>query len=274
MLYVLILEAQPRKSNNPRWEQKNIFQKICTWVYGAHWGYTKLFCNPCICNMHIIPNALSLLVVVVQCVPVMNINYISAPRQDSGEKHSTQLWDRAVDNCKNIWQHVITGKLNTLSAASTQLITAKIEGWVLKQWSAKVEKTNAALRQDSSQLQKHKAARMSRRIAVERRSYVAVRANYRRCGRPRVGMQNLWWLKSLVSPQMIHAYHVILWRNICLLNCTVAKHSEGSWFLTMNRDMWNRCKTGKQKHRILFLWKFSWKFSSIFLSDLHLRVKV
>jgi len=65
----------------------------------------------------------------------------------------------------------------------------------LKQWSAKVEETNAALRQDSSQLQKHKAARMSRRIAVERRSYVAVRSNYRRCGRPRVRMHSLWWLK-------------------------------------------------------------------------------
>jgi len=56
----------------------------------------------------------------------MNTNYINAPRQDSGEKHSTQRWDRAVDNCKSIRQHVNTGKLNTLSAASTQLITAKI----------------------------------------------------------------------------------------------------------------------------------------------------
>jgi len=76
--------------------------------------------------MHVIPYALCLLVVVVQCVPVMNINYISAPRQESGEKHSTQRRDRATDNCKNIRQHVNTGMLSTLSAASTQWITAKI----------------------------------------------------------------------------------------------------------------------------------------------------
>jgi len=56
----------------------------------------------------------------------MNINYISAPRQESGEKHSTQRRDRATDNCKNIRQHVNTGMLSTLSAASTQWITAKI----------------------------------------------------------------------------------------------------------------------------------------------------
>jgi len=39
----------------------------------------------------------------------------------------------------------------------------------LKQWG----KTQSTLRQGSSQLQKHQAARMSRRTAVEQRKYAA-----------------------------------------------------------------------------------------------------
>jgi len=53
------------------------------------------FANHCfgeVCwhNMHIILHALSLLVV-IQCVIAMNINYINAPkRYETGAKHSTQ----------------------------------------------------------------------------------------------------------------------------------------------------------------------------------------
>ena len=56
-----------------------------------------------------------------------------------------------------------------LNAKTKQCITAKISGYALKQWS----RTHSVLRQRSSQLQKHQATRMSRRIAIEQRKYAA-----------------------------------------------------------------------------------------------------
>jgi len=105
------------------------------------------FGEVCWHNLHIVLHALSLLVV-VQCVTAMNI-IISAFQVS-----------RPV-------QHI------ALNAKTEQCITAKISGKALKQWS----KTNSTLRQDSSQLQKHQAARMSRRTAVEQTGYVAVMAD-------------------------------------------------------------------------------------------------
>jgi len=52
-----------------------------------------------------------------------------------------------------------------LNAKTEQFITAKISGNALKQAS----RTHSMLRQLSSQLQKYKAARMSRRIAVDQK---------------------------------------------------------------------------------------------------------
>jgi len=52
-----------------------------------------------------------------------------------------------------------------LNAKAQQFITAKISGNALKQGS----RTHSVLRQRSSQLQKYKAARMSRRIAIEQK---------------------------------------------------------------------------------------------------------
>jgi len=51
------------------------------------------------------------------------------------------------------------------SPETEQFITAKISGNALKQGS----RTHSVLRQGSSQLQKHKAARMSRRIVVDQK---------------------------------------------------------------------------------------------------------
>jgi len=51
------------------------------------------------------------------------------------------------------------------SLKTEQLITAKISGNALKQGS----RTHSLLQQRSSQLQKYKAARMSRRIAVDQK---------------------------------------------------------------------------------------------------------
>jgi len=61
------------------------------------------------------------------------------------------------------------GQNPALSAKTEQFITAKISGNALKQGS----RTDSALHQRSSQLQKYKAARMSRRVAVEQRRYAA-----------------------------------------------------------------------------------------------------
>jgi len=55
----------------------------------------------------------------------------------------------------------------TLNAKTEQFITVKMSGNALKQGS----RTHSVLRQDSSQLQKHQAARMSRRIAVKQWKY-------------------------------------------------------------------------------------------------------
>jgi len=82
------------------------------------------------------------LLVVVPCVIVMNINY--KPLQVRRPEQKTAL-----------------------NAKTEQFTTGKISGNALKQWS----RTNSTLRHGSSQLQKHQAARMSRRIAVEQRRY-------------------------------------------------------------------------------------------------------
>jgi len=66
--------------------------------------------------MHVIPHALSLLVVVGYNVSLWR-TWISAVS-----------WDEAVRNCKNIPQSVETGEQNTLSATSAQDTTAKIQG--------------------------------------------------------------------------------------------------------------------------------------------------
>jgi len=59
--------------------------------------------------------------------------------------------------------HCNKRKLYQRSPETEQFITAKISGKALKQES----RTHSVLRQRSSQLQKHEAARMSRRIAVD-----------------------------------------------------------------------------------------------------------
>jgi len=87
--------------------------------------------------MPVILNALSLLVI-VQCVTVLNI------------KLSVLL--------------VRWPKQNTvLGAATKHRITAKISGNALKQWG----RIHSAPRQRTSQLQKHQAARKSRRIRAK-----------------------------------------------------------------------------------------------------------
>ena len=70
--------------------------------------------------------------------------------------------------------HVRRPEQNTaLNTKPEQFITAKIPGNTLKQWS----QTHSKLRQRSSQVQKHQAARISRRIAVEQRRYAAEMAD-------------------------------------------------------------------------------------------------
>jgi len=59
--------------------------------------------------------------------------------------------------------HCNESKLYQRSPEAEQFITAKISGNALKQGS----RTHSVLRQRSSQLQKCKAARMSRQIAVD-----------------------------------------------------------------------------------------------------------
>jgi len=55
-----------------------------------------------------------------------------------------------------------------LNAKTEQFTTTKTQlGFALKQWS----KTRSTLRQDSSQMQKHQAARMSCRTAVQQGRY-------------------------------------------------------------------------------------------------------
>jgi len=61
------------------------------------------------------------------------------------------------------------------SPTTEQFITAKISANALKQGS----KAYSVLRQRSSQLQKYKAAPMSRRIAVEQKKYAAGTADKR-----------------------------------------------------------------------------------------------
>jgi len=60
-------------------------------------------------NMHIILHALSLLVV-IKCVTVMNINYISAESWETGAKHSTGA--NTVSNAET--EEFITAKYPTM----------------------------------------------------------------------------------------------------------------------------------------------------------------
>jgi len=62
-----------------------------------------------------------------------------------------------------------------LNAKTMQFITAKISGNALKQGS----RTHSVLRWGNSQLQKHQAAQMPRRVAVEQRRREGVRLEWR-----------------------------------------------------------------------------------------------
>jgi len=118
----------------------------------------------CSHNMHIILYPLSLLVV-LQCVTVMNLTRITALQVRRPEQNTS------------------------FNAKIEQFITAKLSGNALKQGSrthALLSQRSSQLQkykdahsnngvklpwQGSSQMQKHEAARMSRRIAVEQRMY-------------------------------------------------------------------------------------------------------
>jgi len=117
------------------------------------------FGEVCWHNMHIILCAPSLLV--VQCVTVMNLNdqrsQVRRPEQNSSQFMTAKISGNrgvehtrcnvsAVPNCKNI---------------KLRIETVENSG------------THSTLRQGSSQLQKHQAARMFRRIVVEQRRYAA-----------------------------------------------------------------------------------------------------
>ena len=92
--------------------------------------------------MHIIIHALFTRCCRLQCVTVMNTNWFVSTLQVRGQKQNTAL-----------------------NAKTEQFITAKISPNALKQGS----RTHSMLRQRSSQLQKYRAARMSRRIAVDQK---------------------------------------------------------------------------------------------------------
>jgi len=69
-----------------------------------------MFGEVCWHSVHNILHALSLLVIVAYGCHCKAHKLISALSEKTGAKHSTQPWDRAVQNCKNIQQRVKTGR--------------------------------------------------------------------------------------------------------------------------------------------------------------------
>ena len=110
---------------NSSMEQQRMVVMVTRYTLFATSWYDVIFAfvyqrfgEVCWRNLHIILHALSL-VVVVQCVTGININYISASSSETGEKHSNQRYNAAI--------YTVTAKIsgNALKDGSRTMLSQR-----------------------------------------------------------------------------------------------------------------------------------------------------